>query len=101
MPSTIRRARQLAWVLATRPMEFIDRLLSLADRFTDSKQVPVTAPLSSELLWPTLSKLLKTDVSLILAEDALSRTDVFLAEQIADLPPDGPFGVGNCAEKLL
>jgi hypothetical protein len=101
MPSMIRRVRQLADLLATRPKEFIDRLVSLTDRFTDRRQAPVTPPLASGLLWPRLSEALETDVSLILGEEALSQTDAFLAEQIAALPPDGPFGVGNSAERLL
>jgi len=52
-------------------------------------------------LWPALNSMLKTDVSAIHKEPALARVDALLAEQIAAIPPEAPFGVGNCAETLL
>ena len=102
MTALLRRALRLGPViLFTRPTEFVDRFIGFLDRVTDRREVPTTAPLAPEALWPMLSLALKTEVSVFFNESALAEVDAFLACQIADLPTDAPFGVGNCAERFL
>jgi len=88
-------------ILFTRPAEFVDRLLGFVDRLTDRFEMPATAPLTPEALWPTLSLALGTDVSPFLREPALAEVDALVEGKIRDLPTNAPFGVGNSAEKVL
>jgi hypothetical protein len=77
----LRRALQLGTVLATRLVEFVDRVGGLIDRLTDRPQQPKTAPLPYDAIWTLMSAALGTDVSAILNEPALAEADAFLAEQ--------------------
>ena len=101
MQGFVRSAWRLGAVLTKRPTEFLDRVVGLIDRLTDRREQPMTVPVASDAIWPLISAAVGTDVIPLLREPALAATDTLLAEQIAHIPADGPFGVGNSAEKLL
>ncbi len=101
MQRVFRRVLELAAVFLTRPAEFVDRVESLVDRWTDSTAKPTTPPQPAETVWKLVHSELGLDAAAILNEPALAATDALLADRIRAMPVDGPFVVRQLAEKML